>query len=89
MASAHIKVDRGTQHSAQLRAFVDDLQAVVGESKRLKGIFDQAALGEDWPALALLLGVSETDAQTIYNLMGSVKGELEAAFITQALQRLG
>lgn len=89
MASAHIKIDRGTQHSAQLREFVDDLYAVQDKARRLKGTFDQAALGSDWEALGLLLGISAIDAETIYNLMGSVKTELEGSFITQTLGRLG
>lgn len=89
MASAHIKIDRGTQHSAQLREFVDQLYATQDKARRLKGVFDQTALGSDWEALGLLLGISATDAETIYNLMGSVKTELEATFITQMLGRLG
>lgn len=90
MASAHIKINgTGTPHNAQLRQFVDALRAVQQDCERLKEVFDQAALGSDWPALALLLDVNETDAQTIYNLMGSVETELQASFITQILGRLG
>lgn len=89
MASAHIKIDKGTQHSAQLREFVDDLYAVQDKARRLKGTFDQAALGGDWESLGLLLGITAAEAETVYNLMGSVKTELEAAFITQVLGRLG
>lgn len=89
MASAHIKIDKGTQHSVQLREFVDDLYAVQDKARRLKGTFDQAALGGDFASLGLLLGISETDAETVYNLLGSVKTELEATFISQALGRLG
>lgn len=89
MASAHIKIDNSTQHAAQLRRFVDDLYDVQEKARRLKGVFDQAALGGDWDALGLLLGITAAEAETVYNLMGSVKGELEAAFITQVLGRLG
>lgn len=89
MASAHIKIDMGTQHSAQLRGFVDDLQNVVDEARRLKGLFDQAALGGDWAALGVLLGIDATAAETVYNLMGSVLTELEGTFIAQMLGRLG
>lgn len=90
MASAHIRINgTGTRHNQELRRFVDSLRAVQNDAQRLKEVFDQAALGEDWPALAQLLDVSEVDAQTIYNLLGSVKGELEASFISQMLGRLG
>lgn len=89
MASAHIKIDKGTQHSQQLREFVDELYAVQEQARRLKAVFDQAALGEDWEALGLLLGITAGEAETVYNLMGSVKTELEATFITQVLGRLG
>ena len=90
MASAHIKViGAGTPHNAQLRRFVDNLRATQQDAIRLKDVFDQAALGGDWAALAILLDVSEADAQVIYNLLGSVKTELTAAFISQILGRLG
>lgn len=90
MASAHIKINgTGSMHNVQLRHFVDSLQDVVEDSSRLKAVFDQAALGEDWDALGLLLDVTPTDAQTIYNLLGSVVTELHDTFITQMLGRLG
>lgn len=90
MASAHVKVlGAGTPHNAQLRRFVDNLRAVQQDAVRLKEVFDQAALGGDWAALAALLDVSEADAQTIYNLLGSVRAELEGAFIAQMLGRMG
>lgn len=90
MASAHIKIiGAGTPHNGQLRRFVDNLRSIQQDAIRLKEVFDQVALGGDWPALALLLDVSEEDAQTIYNLLGSVKTELEGAFISQVIGRLG
>ncbi|CUS04247.2 protein of unknown function [Candidatus Promineifilum breve] len=90
MASAHIRINgTGTRHNQELRRFVDNLRSVRNDAQRLKDVFDQAALGGDWPALALLLDVTETEAETIYNLLGSVKGELEASFISQMLGRLG
>lgn len=90
MASAHIKIiGAGTPHNAQLRRFVDNLRANQQDAIRLKEIFDQAALGGDWASLAALLDVSEQDAQTVYNLFGSVKTELQGTFISQMLGRLG
>lgn len=90
MASAHIKINgTGSPHNFQLRRFIDNLRAVQQDCQRLKGVFDQAALDSDWPSLAALLDVSETDAEAVYNLIGSVKSELEATFIVQTLDRLG
>lgn len=90
MASAHIKVNgTGTRHNQELRRFVDGLRAAQNDARRLKEIFDQAALGGDWQALGLLLDVTAGEAETIYNLLGSVKTELDGAFITQMVGRLG
>ena len=43
-----------------------------------------------WAALATLLDIAgEGDAEAVYNLLGSVVTELNAAFITQMTSRLG
>ena len=91
MASAHIAVNGvGSRHNEQLRRLVDDLVRLRGNAKQLKAVFDQTALGGDWAALAALLDIaSETDAETVYNLLGSVVGELDGAFIGQMTGRLG
>ncbi len=90
MASAHIKVNgTGTRHNQELRRFVDGLRAAQNDARRLKEIFDQAALGGDWEALGLLLDVTPVEAEVIYNLLGSVKTEMDGAFITQMVGRLG
>lgn len=100
MASAHIEiVGSVSRHNRQLRNFVDQLQTIVDEVAQIKATYDQMALGGDWAALATALShanditypnvVSEADAETIYNLIGSVQGELNATFITQVLGRLG
>ena len=91
MASAHIQINgTGSRRNQKLRQFVDELIAVKNEAGNLKATFDQAALGGDWAALATLLDIaSETDAETIYNLLGSVVGELDGAFIGQMTGRLG
>ena len=91
MASAHIQINgTGSRHNQKLRQFVDELIAVRSEAENLKATFGQAALGGDWAALATLLDIaSETDAETIYNLLGSVVGELDGAFIGQMTGRLG
>lgn len=91
MASAHILINGvNSQHNQQLRALVDELVRVRNRARQLKDVFDQTALGGDWPALAELLGLeSATDAETIYNLLGSVVTELAGESITQMCGRLG
>jgi hypothetical protein len=91
MASAHIAITgTASRHNEQLRRLVDDLVRVRGNATQLKAVFDQTALGGDWPALAALLGIeSATDAEAIYNLMGSVVTELNGPFIGQMTGRVG
>ena len=84
MASAHIQINgTGSRHNQKLRRFVDELIAVKNEAANLKATFDQAALA------ALLDIAGENDAEAVYNLLGSVVTELNAAFITQMTSRLG
>ena len=81
MASAHIQINgTGSRHNQKLRRFVDELIAVRNEAGNLKATFDQAAL---------LDIAGEDDAEAVYNLLGSVVTELNAAFITQMTSRLG
>lgn len=91
MASAHILINgTGSRHNRQLREFVDDLVAVRNNAIQLKAVFDQAAMGSDWESLATLLDIASTeDATTIYNILGSVVGELNGSFIAQLTGRLG
>lgn len=94
MASAHIEINgTGSRINREYREWLNELQSVVDNGRRLKGIFDQAALGADWAGLAGVMGfdpAEQTDeAETVYNLHGSVVTELSGAFITQILQRLG
>ena len=88
MASAHIQINgTGSRHNQKVRQFVDELIAVKNEATNLKATFDQAALGGDWATLLDIAG--EGDAEAVYNLLGSVVTELNAAFITQMTSRLG
>lgn len=91
MASAHILINgTGSRHNRELRQLVDDLVSVRQRATQLKAVFDQAALDSDWPALATLLDINDpTNAEAIYNLLGSVITELAAAFTTQMTSRLG
>ncbi len=90
MASAHIAIN-GTsgRHNQQVRRLVDDLVSVRQRAEQLKAVFDQTALGNDWPALAALLDIeSAADAEAVYNLLGSVVTELSAPFIEQMTGRV-
>jgi len=90
MASAHIEIpSTASRLSSEVRSFVDSLRRVVHQADDIKAIMDQVAMGGDWNALATKLGVTVEEAQAVYNLMGSVKGELEGTFITQLTARCG
>ena len=90
MASAYIPVSpTATQHSGELYAFIRQLRQIVEQCAELKGKYDQMAMGGDWSSLAAYLGLSETDAQAVYNIIGSANTELHGTFISQLLARAG
>lgn len=91
MASAHIEISGGASRiNGELRSTINRLQSVVDDVTRLKGIMDQIASDSDWASLASALGVSEANAETVYNLWGSMKSDLDGdTFVVQVLQRLG
>lgn len=89
MASAYIDIGTSTRQASQTRSAIDQLQRTVNTFDQLKAMMDQAALGGDWVALGALLGVSATNAETVYNLWGSATTELHATFVTQLLGRCG
>ena len=91
MASAHIEISGSASRlNAQTRGALNQMQQVKEDIARLKGVFDQIALGGDWNALGAALGLTAVDVETVYNLWGSMNTELASAtFLTQPLQRLG
>lgn len=90
MASAHIAINGlSGRHNQQVRRLVDDIVSVRQRAEQLKAVFDQAALGSDWAALAALLDSSTADAEAVYNLLGSVVVELNGPFIEQMTGRVG
>jgi hypothetical protein len=90
MASAHIEVvATASRLGSDVRRFITQTQAVVDLCDMVKAVADQVAMGGDYAALALMLGCTEAEAHSVYNLLGSVNGELHATFITQVLARLG
>jgi len=90
MATAHIEITgTASRLSAEVRQAIDSLRREQDSFQKVKDIMDQVAMGSDWAALATKLGVSEIDAETVYNLWGSANAEIRATFITQILARLG
>lgn len=90
MTSSHIEVVASASRlGADIRQLIAQLQAVVDLCDKCKVISDQVALGGDYAALAEKLGTTQADAESVYNLLGSVDGELHGTFVAQALARLG
>ena len=91
MASTYIEVSgTASRHSAELRGFIDRLQSIRDEAAHLKGIYDQMAAGGDYTSLGAQLGLNAADAQSVYNLFGSVNTTLSTdTFIAQLLSRVG
>lgn len=90
MASAAIEVvATASRLGSDVRQFISNLQRVVDDIDKVKSISDQVALGGDYAALAAKFGTTADEAQAVYNLLGSVQGELHGTFISQTLSRLG
>lgn len=90
MSSAHIEiVATASRLGSDMRSLITQLQRVVDDCDKCKAIADQVAYGGDYDALAAKLGTSAADAQSVYNLLGSMITELHATFTTQVLARLG
>jgi len=90
MASQHIEIpSTASRLSTDVRSAIDRLEALQSDWQEIKNILDQVAYGDDYASLATALGVSEADAETIYNLWGSANTELHATFLTQVQARLG
>lgn len=91
MASQHIDITGAESRMAgKLRAAIDGVRGTVDQVDRLKDTFDQIASGGDWTALgAALGGMNTTDAQTVYNLLGSAKAALDDAAVAAFTDRLG
>lgn len=92
--STHIEINAASsRYATSMRAFLSQLRDVQERAQELKDLGDQLAFGSDWVTLAAYLGLSgdsaQTDAQAVYNLLGSANTELHGTFITQMLSRLG
>lgn len=88
---AHIEVGQETRLGGQLRQHIDAVQRVVEESVRLKAVMDAAGADSNWTGLRAAFGfASDSEAQTVYNLMTDASTTLSGkASITQLLSILG
>lgn len=90
MASAHIEISStASRLSADARRAIDDLQRDQNAFAKVKSVMDQVALGGDWASLATKLGVTQAEAEAVYNLFGSANTEIRATFLAQITARLG
>lgn len=90
MASQHIEVQStASRFSADVRRFVDAARVLQELGVKVKDIADQVSSGGDWAALATKLGVAEADAETVYNLLTNVQGDLATADYNALIDRLG
>lgn len=88
--TAHIEiVASASRLGSDMRSLITQLQQVVDDCDKCKAVSDQVAYGGDYDALATKLGVGAADAESVYNLLGSMVTELHATFTTQVLARLG
>lgn len=77
MASAHIYPSTATRLAGEMNALAAHARAFDAGLPQLKEIMDQIAMGGDWASLATEMGYSSAaDAETEYNLVGSLIVEL-------------
>lgn len=90
MASEFIAISStATPYSGELRSFLAQLRQVTELSAELKSRWDSMAKDGDWTKLGEYLDVPPADAQTLYNLLGSVNGQINGTFVAQLLARAG
>ena len=89
--STHIYPSTQTSLGGQLNSLVANMQRVKNEATNLKLIADQIASGGDFESLATEFGyATATEAETAYNLLGSVLAEdINGSFFTQVISRMG
>ena len=90
MASEFIAVSgSATPYSIELRSFLNQLRQVTETSAELKARWDQMAMGGDFVSLGEYLDVTPANAEILYNLLGSVNGQINGTFVAQLLARAG
>jgi hypothetical protein len=80
-----------TRLAGEMTQIVSGMRTIDKNLPQLKAILDQVAAGADWESLATELGFADVaDAETAYNLLGSLSVELAAApFWNQVISRMG
>jgi hypothetical protein len=92
MASTHIRPSTTTRLAGEMNGYIHTMRGLDANLPQLKSILDQIAAGGDWASLAAELGYTEaSDAETAYNLIGSLVVELEtqSPFWKQVISRMG
>jgi hypothetical protein len=92
MASTHIYPNTMTRLAGELTGAVRSMRQIDADLPQLKAILDQIAAGGDWVSLATELGyTTAAEAETAYNLIGSLVYELEnsSPFWKQVISRMG
>ena len=90
MASEFIAISStATPYAGEFRSFLAQLRQVTELSAELKARWDSMAMGADWTKLGEYLDVTPTEAETLYNLLGSVNGQINGTFVAQLLARAG
>lgn len=91
MASAHILILRNGNkpHTTEILALVGAMRDAKQRAERMKAVFDQIALGDDWASLATALDITSTQAETVYNLLSSLQDDVNTADYEAFIDRLG
>jgi hypothetical protein len=90
--STHIYPQTQTRLAGELTGLVRAMRQIDKDAPQLKAILDQIAAGGDWVSLAAELGFTDAaDAETAYNLIGSLVVELgtQSPFWKQVISRMG
>ena len=88
---SHIYPGTSTRLGGEMTQLVQAIRDVDRRLPQFKAILDQVAAGGDWQSLATELGFGDVaDAETAYNLLGSLNAELRVApFWNQVISRMG
>ncbi len=93
MASSHITVPSSTPHGGTLNGLIAQWRAAQNTANTEKAVYDSLALGGDWAALGVALGLTgptaAADAETVYNLLSAALAEINGTETKAILARLG
>lgn len=90
MASTHIEINgSATRLNIVLRHNIEQMRHIRDDMAWCKGILDTVSAGSDWAALGTALGLSATDAQTVYNLLVLAAARVQSAPVDDFVNKLG